>query len=289
MEHLSKRRAYEILDAAKDGDTASKVVDTFIMTLIALNVILVVVESVESIDERFGIYFTGFEAFSVVIFTAEYFLRLWCCTENPKYKSPVRGRIRYAFSAMALVDLLAIVPFYLTYLPAIFGFSLTDAGPFRVFRMLRLLKLTRYFASLQMVLRVVNRAREELLIAFVSIGVVVIMISTMMFFVEQEAQEAAGKDQFTSIPMSMYWGAVTVSTVGYGDATPITPLGRFLAAIISVLGIGLFAMPTAMLSYEFMKEVQGRRGTDSYCPHCGELIEHPRTRSTDSNDTRGDT
>jgi len=288
MEHLSKRRAYEILDAAKEGDTASKVIDTVIMTLIVLNVVLVVAESVDSFDERYGLFFSGFEAFSVVIFTAEYLLRLWCCTENPKYKAPIAGRLRYAISAMALVDLLAILPFFLTYLPAMFGFAQADAGAFRLIRMFRLLKLTRYFSSLQMVIRVVNRAREELLIAFVSIGVVVIMISTIMFYVEHDAQEAAGKDQFTSIPMSMYWGAVTVSTVGYGDATPITPLGRFLAAIISVLGIGLFAMPTAMLSYEFMKEVQDRRRMDSYCPHCGELIEHPRTRSSDAAERRSD-
>lgn len=288
MESLTKRRTYEILETAKEGDIVSRVVDTCIMTLIGLNVLLVVVESIEGIQEQYGIYFAGFEAFSVVIFTVEYLLRIWSCTENPKYSDPIRGRLRYAVSAMAIIDLLAIIPFYVSYLPLVFAADISDARILRVFRMFRLLKLTRYFSSLQMILRIVNRAREELLIAFVFIAAVVMVVSTIMFFVEHDAQQEAGIDQFTSIPMSMYWGAVTVSTVGYGDAVPITPLGRFLAGIISIFGIGMFAMPTAILSYEFMKEVQGRRRMDSYCPHCGELIEHPRTRSTDAPDRRAD-
>ncbi len=285
MEHMTKRRMHEILEAAKVGDTASKVVDSIIMTLITLNVVLVVVESVDSLNELYGLYFIAFEAFSVVVFTVEYALRLWCCIEDERYRDPVRGRIRYAFSPMALVDLMAIIPFFLMYLPVI-PLDARIAKVLRLFRMFRLLKLARYSTSMQMMLRVTNRAREELLITLVSIVTVITIISTVLYYVEHEAQIAAGKDGFSSIPMSMYWGAVTVSTVGYGDVTPITSLGRLLAGCISVFGIGLFAMPTAILSYEFMKEVQGRRKMDMYCPHCGELIETPKTRSTDAPDRR---
>ncbi len=281
MEYLTKRRIHEILEVAKDGDTTGKIVDTIIMTLITLNVALVVVESVESIDQKLHLYFVAFEAFSVVVFTVEYALRLWSCTEDKRYRKPIRGRMRYAVSVMALVDLLAIVPFFLIYSP-LFPLNPSWAKLLRLFRMVRLLKLARYSTSMQMLLRVIKRAREELLVALISMITVVTIISTVLFYVEHEAQVAAGKDGFSSIPMSMYWGAVTISTVGYGDVVPITPFGRFLAGCISIFGIGMFALPTAILSYEFMKEVQGRRQMDTYCPHCGELIEHPRTRSSDN-------
>jgi voltage-gated potassium channel len=286
MEYLTKRRTFEVLEAAQEGDTASKVVDIVITVLIGLNVAAVIAESVDSFKEQYGLYLTALESFSVVIFTVEYFLRLWCCTEDKRYSHPVKGRLRYVLSGMAIIDLLAILPFYLMYLPVFFANGAGDTRILRVVRMMRmfrLLKLTRYFASLQMILRVVNRAREELFIAFVFIITVVTIISTVMFWVEEEAQREAGRNEFSSIPQSMYWGAVTVSTVGYGDVVPITPLGRFLGAIIAILGIGMFAMPTAILSHEFMKEVQGRRKTDSFCPHCGERIEVLNTRRTDGN------
>lgn len=287
MEYLTKRRAHEILEVAKPGDTTSKVVDTVIMTLIALNVALVVVESVDSIDKKLHLYFLSFEAFSVAVFTAEYALRLWSCTESKRYRRPIHGRLRYAISAMSLVDLMAILPFFLMYSP-LFPVSAAWAKVLRLFRMIRLLKLARYSTSMQMMLRVINRAREELFVALISMITVVTIISTILFHVEHEAQIAAGKDGFSSIPMSMYWGAVTMSTVGYGDVVPITPLGRFLAGCVSIFGIAMFAMPTAILSYEFMKEVQGRRRTDSFCPHCGERIEHPRTRRSDAPAQRSD-
>lgn len=278
--YLHKRRTFEILESAQEGDTASRLVDAVIITFIAVSVLLVILESVESIYSIYKSLFMIIEALCVIVFTIEYVLRFWCCSEDSRYGNGLRGRMRYAVSPMALVDLVAILPFYLMFIPFL-PLSPSFVNLLRLARMFRLLKLSRYSESLQMIIRVMNRAREELFIAFVVIAVVIIMVSTVMYYVENEAQEAAGKDQFSSIPMSMYWGAVTVSTVGYGDAVPLTNLGRFLAGFLSVLGIGMFAMPTAILSHEFMKEVQTRRKVDSVCPHCGERIEHPFTRQSD--------
>ena len=141
MNSRIKGRIYGILETAPDGDRASRVFDVFIMTLISLNVLAVILETVDSLSSQYGDIFNTFEIFSVSVFTVEYLLRLWTCTTDNRYRSPFSGRLRYAATPMAVIDLLAILPFYL---PMVIPLDLRFIRALRLFRLFRLFKMARY-------------------------------------------------------------------------------------------------------------------------------------------------
>lgn len=261
-----KKRTYEILEKAADGDLASRIFDIFIMSLIFLNVIAVILETVKGIALHFMPLFQTFEIVSVVIFTIEYLLRLWSCTVYKKYKAPFRGRFRFALTPMAIVDLVAILPFYI---PMLIPFDLRFVRVLRLMRMFRLFKMGRYSDSLKTLGNVLKRKKEELLITVFVVGILLVFISSLMYYVENEAQPEA----FSSIPAAMWWGVATLTTVGYGDAYPITTLGKFLGAIIALLGIGMFALPAGILGGGFVEEMRKKQDKRTVCPHCGKEID----------------
>ena len=203
------------------------------------------------------------EVASVLIFTVEYLLRVWSSPENPKYANPVSGRLRYILSATAVIDLLAILPFYLAFLPI----DLRFIRIIRLFRLFRLLKIARYLKALNLIKDVLHEKKEQIYLSIMFIAFLLIIVSTVMFYVETEAQP----DVFTSIPASMWWGIETLTTVGYGDMLPVTAFGRLLGGIISVLGIGLFALPAGILSSGLTEHMQkpGKNHKIKKCPHCG--------------------
>lgn len=265
-----KKRTFEILDIASAGDLSSKIFDVFIMTLISLNVIAVILETVEGLSSQYILYFKIFEVFSVVVFTIEYYLRLWSCTADKRFERPVMGRIRFAWTPLALVDLMAILPFYL---PMIFPIDLRFIRAVRLFRLFRLFKLGRYSNSLKTLGNVFKAKKEELIITIFAVSILLVFTSSLIYFVEREAQPQA----FSSIPSAMWWGVATLTTVGYGDIYPITPIGKFFGAIIAILGIGMFALPAGILASGFAEEMQRRRKR-RICPHCGKDIdEAPET------------
>ena len=151
-------RIFEILETAKIGDKASMIFDIFIITLISLNVFAVIMGTVESFASQYMSFFRGFEIFSVIIFTIEYLLRLWVCTKNKKFRNPIQGRIRFAFTPLALIDLLAILPFYL---PMFIPFDLRFIRAIRLIRLFRLLKIGRYSASIKLLGVVFKRKKEQ--------------------------------------------------------------------------------------------------------------------------------
>lgn len=268
-----KRRLFEILEVASAGDLQSRAFDVFIITLIILNVIAVILETVESLYLQFMLFFAIFELFSVAIFTIEYILRLWTCTIDNKFKSSssrfinIKGRIRFAATPLAIVDLLAILPFFL---PMIIPYDLRFARALRLFRLFRLLKMARYSNALKTLGNVFKEKKEELFITLFSVLIILIFASSLMYFIESEAQPEA----FGSIPLAMWWGVVTLTTVGFGDVYPITPLGRFLGAIVALLGIGLFALPAGILASGFADEIRSSRERRiRVCPHCGKDID----------------
>lgn len=265
MLYRQKARTYELLEKASEGDRASRTVDTFIMGLIALNVAMVVLETVPAFAGKYAIFFERFEAFSVLVFTVEYLLRLWTCTSYPRFGRPVLGRIRYAFTPMALVDLVAILPFYL---PMLLAVDLRVLRAMRLLRMLRMFKLGRYSESLQTLGRVLRDKKGELYVTVFVLLIMLVIASSLMYFAEHEAQPEA----FSSIPSAMWWGVVTLTTVGYGDTYPVTPIGKVLGAFIALLGIGMFALPAGILGSGFSEEIQRRKGTRQVCPHCGRDI-----------------
>ena len=260
-----KRRIFGILEP---GDEDSKYFDPFIMGLIVLNVFAVVLETVDWLYALYAPIFHAFDLFSVAVFTIEYILRIWSCTINPKFKDPFFGRLRFMITPFALVDLMAVLPFYLP-----FAFpELRFMRAFRLFRLFRILKLARYSESLQTFVDVLRLKKEELMIMFFAITILLIISSSLVYEAENEAQPEA----FSSIPAAMWWGVVTLGTVGYGDMFPVTPMGKLIGSFVVILGIGLFALPTGILASGFA-EVLAKRKEEKQkervaCPHCGRFI-----------------
>ena len=259
-----RRRLHLILQPGRDGDRAGRVFGAFILTLIALNVLGVILESVQSLRASAGGLFHAFELFSVAVFTVEYLLRLWTCVEDPRYARPVAGRVRAALSGMMLIDLLAILPFYLPLLAV----DLRFLRSLRLFRVFRVAKVARYSTALQTLGHVLWTRRTELAVAGFASFLLMILSATLMYYIENDAQPEA----FSSVPAAMWWAVATMTTVGYGDVYPMTPLGKLLGSFIAVLGIGMFAVPTGILGAGFSDEIQRRRNPRRACPHCGRDI-----------------
>ncbi len=252
---ITKKRIFETLEKGEEDDKLSKRFDLFIMTLIILNVILVILETEEHIYKAYQKQLDLFETISVFVFTIEYVLRIWTCTYLEKYRHPVWGRLRYIFSFAALIDLFAILPFYLPLVLAIDGRFLRIL---RIFRLVRLFKMGRYSKAFQMITKVILDRKEELLITLTMLVVLLVFASGLMYYIENEAQPEA----FSSIPETMWWGVATLTTVGYGDVYPITPLGRLLGAFIAVLGIGIFALPAGIIASGFESELSKKRNKE---------------------------
>ena len=252
MVKATKQKILKTLDKAEEKDGLSKVFDRFIMVLILLNVAAVIVETVESVHNRYASLFIYFEVFSVVVFSVEYLVRLWACTAIEKYKHPLWGRLKYMVSVEAIIDLLAIIPFYL---PIVLNNA--DGRILRIlrlFRLFRLFKLGRYSTAFGMITMVVKKRREELVVTLTLVLVLLIFASTLMYYVEHEAQP----DNFPSIPATMWWGVATLTTVGYGDVYPITALGKVLGAVIAILGVGVFALPAGIIAAGFESEISNK-------------------------------
>jgi len=258
-----RRRVQEIVAVARPGDAVSRAFDVAIVVLILLNVAAMVFESVASIREAMGSTFRVFEYVSVIVFSLEYLLRVWSCVEEPRYTHPVFGRLRFARSPLALVDLLAVLPFYLPFV----NVDLRMLRILRIMRIARLAKLGRYSDSLQTLGRVVAAKKEQLISTVFILLILLVIASCLMYYVENETQP----DHFSSIPMAMWWAVTTITTVGYGDVLPVTVIGRLMAAIIAILGIGMFALPTGILGAGFVEEME-RRKQPRCCPHCGKEL-----------------
>ncbi len=264
-----RKRTWEIVEQAKDGDKASRLFDSCLFLLIILNVVMLILETVDSLAEQYGTLFFAVEAFSIVLFTIEYIVRHWCCTADEEFKHPIKGRIRHALRGTSIIDLLAIVPFYL---PILFGVAdFRFFRIFRLFRILRVFKLGRYSHAMLMISRVFSKRKEEIFITSSTLVILVIFSAALMYFVEHDAQPEA----FASIPDTIWWSIVTLTTVGYGDVYPITALGRLCAGIIAALGIGMVALPTGIISSGFVEEFDRQRSeereaeAEAPCPHCG--------------------
>jgi len=272
-----RQRLYEILNCQKEGDLPRRLFDIFIVTLIFLNVLAVVLETVASLSAKYSAFFHVFELVSVIIFTIEYVLRIWTCTFKEGYKHPVTGRIKFVLMPLALIDLFAILPFYL---PMLISLDLRFIRAVRLLRLFRLLKIGRYSRSLKILGKVIKVAKEDLLIVGFAALVVLTIASSVIYFAEHEAQP----ELFSSIPAAMWWGVITLTTVGYGDICPVTVLGKTFAGIIAVLGVGLFALPTGIIASAFIEVVHKVKGKENSCPHCGKDIFGQENQKPDQNE-----
>ena len=247
-----QKRSAEVLNAGREKDPLARLVDISLIILITLNVLAVVLESVPEIHQPLASWFFAFDVFSVGVFTIEYFVRIWSITENPwhdRYRHPLWGRLRYMCSPLALIDLLAILPFYLSFIISV------DLRFLRVLRLLRILKLTRYSAALTMLFDVF---RDEARVIGASMFVLMLMLvvaSSCIYLAEHKVQP----EDFGTIPRSMWWAIITMTTVGYGDVVPVTAMGKILGGLMGVIGIGMVALPAGILASGFNQALHTRR------------------------------
>lgn len=242
-----KDRLYEIIFEA---DTPSgKFFDVVLLIIILCSVVLVLLESVPSIRMHYQPTLRILEWIITIIFTIEYVLRI----------AIVRKPFRYIFSFYGIIDLLSVIPTYLS-LVVVGSHSLVVIRMLRLLRVFRILKLTRYTNAGRTLARAMWASREKISVFIFFVITLVVIIGTIMYMVEGETYG------FTSIPRSIYWAIVTLTTVGYGDISPVTPLGQFLASIVMIMGYAIIAVPTGIVTAEMIKPTS--HTNTQVCPNC---------------------
>ncbi|OCQ20503.1 Ion transport protein [Pseudoalteromonas luteoviolacea] len=248
-----RQKTAAILEGSGRYRKVAHALDIFLIALIIFNVIAIVLESVPALAQQYHRLFFYIEVISVGIFCIEYLLRLWCCVDKVNYrdknKSHLAIRLRYVRSPLAVIDLIAILP---TLLMVFFTFDLRFL---RVVRLMRIFKLTRYSRAMQLLLAAFKEEASSLMAAFFIMSLVLIVASCGIYLIEHDVQP----EKFGSIPAAMWWAMATLTTVGYGDVVPITPLGRFFGGVITLLSMGMVAIPTGLLASSFADQLRKRR------------------------------
>ena len=243
-----RQRVHALVFPSEYGGTLHNMFDTFIVIWVIISVLAVILESVHAIHYLLSLEFLILDAIAVSIFTIEYCLRLYCCVEEPGYQKAVSGRLKLAKSTSSIIDLLAIAPFFLE----VFLHHLFDLRFMRVFRLLRLLKLTRYTGATTSLSKVIVREWPVMAASAFIMLLLVVMTASLGYLFEHEAQP----DKFENIPQSIYWAVITLASVGYGDISPVTPAGRAMTIVLAFIGIGIFAIPAALLSSAFSDQLK---------------------------------
>ncbi|MEJ8574279.1 cyclic nucleotide-gated ion channel [Microbaculum marinum] len=245
-----RKAAYDIIEEGPTDRLLPKLVDAALIVLICVNVAAVCFETVPALDAEYHRLFAVIELVSVAIFTIEYVVRLWVAPEHMPYSAmpPGRARLKYALTPYALIDLLAILPFYLSFIVPV------DLRLLRVFRLVRFFKLARYSTGLRSLVRAVRTEWRALAASLIIMAGMVLVAAAVMYAVERNAQP----DAFGSIPQALWWAVVTLTTVGYGDVVPLTPGGRVLGGVIMLFGLAMFALPLGIVATAFVQEVHRR-------------------------------
>lgn len=246
-----KQRVFDLLERNADDDPLSRLVNCGLITLICLNVLAVLLETVAAIGTRFAVGFLWFERFSIAIFTLEYLARIWVADRHRQQDGGKAWRARFAYliRPYGLIDLAAIAPFYLAFLvPGL------DLRLLRLFRLVRFLKLTRYSPGLQSIANAIRSECHALYACLIVMAGLVLTASTLIYLVEHHAQP----DAFSSIPAAMWWALATLTTVGYGDVVPITVAGRMVGGVVMVFGLAMFALPIGLVATAFAREIHRR-------------------------------
>lgn len=241
---------YNFLEQSNSSAMA-RLVSLLLMMLIMCNVVAEILASDHAIYTELQLGFDRFELVSIIIFSIEYVARVWVSVENPLYSQPIKGRLKYMVSPMAIVDLIAVLPFYLG---IIYNF---DTRFLRILRLFRIFKLSRHFTAMSVLLTVIRNELATLVSAIFIMLVLIVLASSGMFMVERDAQPEA----FGTIPRAMWWATITLSTVGYGDVIPVTVAGKILGIFITILGVGMAALPAGIIASGFTREVNKRRDT----------------------------
>ena len=263
-----KQKVYNVIEITDPNNKISKFFDVFILSLIIANVIAVILETVPELSATYATAFYNFELFSVIIFSSEYLLRIWVITLHSDYRGTFLGRLKYLFSLMSVIDLAAILPFYL---PMLITVDLRFARSLRLFRLFRLFKASRYTRALGLIQTVVKDKQSELGITAFLVGILIIISSSALYLLENPGQP----EKFSSIPQAMWWSISCITSVGYGDVYPITPLGQIFGAFLALLGVALFALPAGILASGFDEAIKEEKNSKKSvdCPESGKSIQ----------------
>jgi len=246
-----RQHVHAIVWPSRFGGQINKFCDLFIIVWVLISVLSVLLETVETVHYILAMEFAVLDSIAVAVFTTEYIMRMYSCVEDPKYQAAYAGRAKYGFTLGALIDLLAVLPFFLEALLH----HLFDLRFLRIFRMLRLLKLTRFSDATKLVWDGIKREAGTIGASFFVLLLVIILCGSVGYLLEHAAQP----EKFESIPGAIYWSVITLSSVGYGDISPITPLGRFITSLMALLGIALVAIPSGILSAAFTDQLRIER------------------------------
>lgn len=265
-----KGTVFTVIQPAERGNIASKIFDLFIMLLIFASIASVFIMTFNVSPETIR-FLNRFEYWVLIVFSVEYLLRIWTADMLYPELSPWRARLKYVCSGMAIIDLIAILPFYL---PMFMKVNLVVIRSIRLVRLLRLFKLSRYTDAVSSIWAVFRNKFQEILVSVIFVIILLTIASLLIYYAEHDAQP----DKFANAFSGVWWAVATLTTVGYGDIYPVTALGRFLGGIIAIMGIGLVAVPTGIISAGFV-ELLERKHHDkaedekpNYCPHCGKKL-----------------
>jgi hypothetical protein len=248
-----RQKVYAIVNETPDSGKLHEIFDFIIVLWVLISVTCVILESVDSINYYFHVEFIVIDTIAVAIFSTEFLMRIYSCTENPKYQHWLAGRINFSRQFSSLIDILAIAPFFLESLLD----QLFDLRFLRVFRLMRLFKLGRYSAATKSLFYVIQREWPVMKASIFIMLMLVMLAACLGYLFEHEAQP----DKFENIPQSIYWAVITLASVGYGDISPVTPGGRAITIVLALLGIGIFAIPAAILSSAFSDQLRIERET----------------------------
>jgi voltage-gated potassium channel Kch len=246
-----RQRIHALVFPSAYGGTMQTIFDTFIGVWVIISVLAVVLESVHSISYAINVEFAILDALAVAIFSVEYCMRIYASVEEPGFKNAIAGRFKQASTPATVIDLLAIMPFFLEVVLS----HVFDLRFLRVFRLARLLKLTRHSDATAILGKVLVREWPVMSASAFIMLLLVVLTASLGYLFEHEAQP----DKFENIPTAFYWAVITLASVGYGDISPVTPIGRAMTIVLALIGIGIFAIPAALLSSAFSDQLVKER------------------------------
>ena len=248
-----RQKVYALVNETPDSGKLHEIFEFIIVIWVLISVASVILESVDSINYYFHVEFIIIDTIVVAIFSTEFLMRIYSCTEDPKYQHWLAGRINFSRQFSSLIDIVAIAPFFLESLLD----HLFDLRFLRVFRLMRFFKLGRHSAATKSLFYVIQREWPVMKAAIFIMLMLVMLAACLGYLFEHEAQP----DKFENIPQSIYWAVITLASVGYGDISPVTPAGRTITIVLALLGIGIFAIPAAILASAFSDQLRIERET----------------------------
>jgi voltage-gated potassium channel len=262
-----KQKIYKLVEKGSHGSQINLIFDYLIITLIVFNVIAIALDTLSGLTPQFLESLKLFEIVSIIIFTIEYLMRLYVSDLTHPSSNRVKSLIKFIVSPYGLIDLLAILPFYI---PLIITMDLRFLRIIRLIRFFRVFKISRYNSTLKLIGGVLKEKKAEFGMTFFIATLLLLISAYLMYFIENPVQP----DKFPNIFASLWWAVATVTSVGNGDITPITTLGKAISGIIAALGIGLIALPTGIISAGFMEKAEQLKKDKKkiICPHCGKEL-----------------